>query len=256
MSNGKRVFHDGIYHMTAPFGEWRDNHTRQHAGTDFGTFGKPLPQFSVLDRGQIFRFITKETNGNLRGLLVDIRYDYADIGIIHQHLRTINPKLRLKQFVDKDDVIGETGMTGKYSSGKRVSSGVHAHIELYQISTGKRMDFEKFNFDLLEQRHVAEAQVLLDKALAIPHVAINDVPQLISHLNCYWNTSLRWVVEKLLAKDYSKATYVNGSDAIYVRTLKAVQINKKDSYNNALLKYGKNSVFYLIKKLLDALGVA
>jgi hypothetical protein len=256
MNNGERVFHRGVFYRTAPFGEWRDNHTRQHAGTDYGTHGKTLPQFSVLDRGQVFRIIAVESNGNQRGLLTDIRYDYADLGVIQQHLSAVSSKLRLEQFVDKTCAVGNTGMTGKFASGKKVSSGVHAHVEIYRISTGERMDFEKFNFDLLEQLHVAEARVLVARALKIPSVTVDDVNKLISHLNCYWNTSLRWVVEKLLDLDYSKAKYVDGSEAIYARAIKAVQIDKKDDYNNALLKYGENSVFYLIKKLLDAAGIA
>jgi hypothetical protein len=164
--------------------------------------------------------------------------------------------LRLGQFVDKTCAIGKTGMTGKFSNGKHVSSGVHAHVEIYRISTGERMDFEGFNFDLLEQLHVTEARALVAQAMKIPNVSVDDVNKLISHLNCYWNTPLRWVVEKLLDLDYSKAKYVDGSEAIYARAIKAVQIDKKDDYNNALLKYGENSVFYLIKKLLDAAGIA
>jgi len=154
-ANSDKVFHGAKHRQTAPFGEWRDNHTRQHKGTDYGTYQKNLEQFA-LGNGVVEKIVLTETNGNLRGIYVDVYYPSIGKNIIAQHL--LKATVAKGQEVNSDTVIGYTGDTGKYASGKKVSSGIHAHIEVYDHKTKVREDFELL--DLTEVDDMNEKDVL------------------------------------------------------------------------------------------------
>ena len=158
--NSVRIFHEQQHKMTATFNEWRDNHTRRHKGTDFGTYHRAALQYPPLDNAYVFRTINTEAVGNLRGMLVDLQWPDIDLGLILQH----GAKVLVKkgQLVDKDTPVLVTGETGKYDNGKRVSTGVHCHAELYYISTGERIDFEKFDFEGVEMTESKIRQIVVD----------------------------------------------------------------------------------------------
>lgn len=159
--NSKRIFHNQQHKMTAPFNEWRDNHSRQHKGTDFGTYHAAALQYPPLDNAYVFRVITEEAIGNLRGKLVDLHWPEFDLGLILQH--GANVLVCKGQFVDKTTPVLATGMTGKYDNGDRVSTGVHCHAELYYISTGERIDFETFDFEEVEMTETKIRQIVQEE---------------------------------------------------------------------------------------------
>lgn len=138
--NSDLIFHGEKHQLTAPFNQQRYNPKRLHKGADYGTFQRKLKQYPIL-KGVVKRVVTVELNGNQRGLLVDVVFRQIGKGIIHQHLDSI--LVKPGQTVDRDTALGITGMTGKDSTGKRVSSGIHAHIEVYDLKTGVTEDFEK-----------------------------------------------------------------------------------------------------------------
>lgn len=154
--NSERIFHGAKHRQTAPFGELRDNGTRKHQGTDYGTYSVNLHQYAPLDCGIVNKVVTTETNGNSRGLYVDIRYKKYDLGLILQHAQKV--LVKAGQTVNKNTAICTTGMTGKNAKGVRVSSGIHAHVEAYRISTGARIDFEKIDFKDMEVEDMTEAE--------------------------------------------------------------------------------------------------
>lgn len=62
------------------------------------------------------------------------------------------------------------------------------------------------------------------------------------------------IVEAITVTD--RATLVTPLNAAYNRrTLKAITLSDKTAYNNELLMVGENSLFWVIKKLLDKLGI-
>jgi len=144
--NSDLIFLNQRHRRTAPFGEVRAG-GRIHVGTDYGSYGANTIQHCPLDNGVVHKIITVEQNGNTRGLLADIQWKEHDIGLILQHAEKV--LVSNSQKLAKGDEVVTTGMTGKDTNGKHVSSGIHAHVELYQISTGKRLDFESFDFEKL-----------------------------------------------------------------------------------------------------------
>lgn len=142
MNNGKLIFHNQPYRRTAPFGEWRDNGRRRHMGTDYSVLGY---QYCPLNLGRVHRIVNVEDKGNPRGLYVEVRWDKYDLGLIVQHAKRV--MVAPGQIVGVDTPLVETGMTGLDVTGRRVSTGIHAHVELFRISTGVRMDFETFDFE-------------------------------------------------------------------------------------------------------------
>lgn len=102
--------------------------------------------------------------------------------------------------------------------------------------------------------HTEEATELANEIASV--ITISDKPTLIKELNSYYNGSMYWVIKKLLSSDLNNKTAINGRTDIYRRTLKAITIKDKVAYNIELLSAGKNSLFWVIKKLLDKLGVS
>jgi len=101
---------------------------------------------------------------------------------------------------------------------------------------------------------MGEAIELADKIASI--IQIHNMPVLIEELNNRYNGSCWWVIKQLVELDFTGRTaIVNGREDIYRRTLLALTINNKDKFNTELLYIGKSSMFYVIKGLLDKLGI-
>ena len=101
--------------------------------------------------------------------------------------------------------------------------------------------------------HIEEAVKLADEIASV--IFINDKPTLITLLNDSYNKSLWWVIKKLLSCHYDNKIPINGREDIYRRTIKAITVFDKAAYNDELLAAGRNSLYWVIKKLLDKLGV-
>jgi len=173
--NSNLIFRGQQHRLTAPFHEVRTE-GRLHEGTDYGTYGAAAIQYCPLDDGVVYRVITTEQNGNARGLYVDIRWQEHNIGIIFQHATKVFVKAN--QVVKEGDPIVSTGMTGKDRKGNRVSTGIHAHIEIYRISTEQRLDFERFDFGGLnmteEQVRKIVKELLTGNDTAVPSWAVKE----------------------------------------------------------------------------------
>lgn len=165
--NSNKIFHGSKHVLTAPFGQVRKNN-RIHLGTDYGTYGQNSIQFCPRDGGKVVRVVNKESIGNERGLFVDIRWRSIDRGLILQHLQEI--KVNIGDTLTTNTPIGTTGMTGKNSSGQRVSTGIHAHIELYEISTGKRLNYDTWDMeeDMTKEETIALVNEIVNKKDSTP----------------------------------------------------------------------------------------
>lgn len=169
-TNGsERIFKNAYHYRTSYYNEKRTSSI--HKGTDYGVSGKALPQYPPLNFAEVKQVVNKETNGDLRGCRVRLEWSELDLGMIMQHLVSGSIKVKVGDIIDTDTVVGLTGMTGKYTSGKVVSSGVHAHIEVYTISKGTSatLDFETLDFDKLEAQQMdkfkAVVKAMLDERL-------------------------------------------------------------------------------------------
>lgn len=156
MTNGSvRIFHGAHHYRTAPYGQKRTSGI--HKGTDYGTSGIALPQYPPLDGAIVKQVVNVEKNGDARGCRVRLEWPHFNLGMILQHLVEGSVSVKVGQVLTKDDRIGLTGMTGKYSNGTRVSTGVHCHVEVYDIkqspnapSSLATFDFETTDYNALE----------------------------------------------------------------------------------------------------------
>lgn len=167
--NSDKIFHEGKHTLTSKFGEIRKNN-RIHQGTDYGTFGINIVQFCPRDYAKVVKVVNKELAGNERGLYVEVQWKSIDRGLILQHLEKVY--VTLGELLMSNSKVGTTGMTGKNKSGNRVSTGIHAHIELYEISTGKRLDFDKWNME--EDMTREEIAEMIDNALSVKDATPSD----------------------------------------------------------------------------------
>lgn len=128
------IFHNAKHYVTSKFGKRAVMQTSAgstssfHNGTDYGTNGKKIPQYAIED-GEILT-ATKASDG---ALYVWVKYPRLGVKMLHYHLDSI--KVKAGQKVDKNTVLGYTGMTGK-------STGVHLHLGVKRLSGGGYIDPE------------------------------------------------------------------------------------------------------------------
>lgn len=105
------------------------------------------------------------------------------------------------------------------------------------------------------QLYMTEAKTLVTEIQK--KITISDTEKLAFQLNVRYNGSCWWIIKKLLEKDYTNAIpIVNGRTDIYRRTLLAISVSDTAKFNSELISMGNNSIFWVIKKLLDRLGIA
>lgn len=128
------IFHNAKHYITSPYGK-RDSITTSngntgtfHNGTDYGTNGKKIAQYAIED-GSILS-CGKASDG---ALYVWVQYPRLGVKMLHYHLDSI--KVKSGQSVNKNTVLGYTGMTGK-------STGVHLHLGVKRLSGGDYIDPE------------------------------------------------------------------------------------------------------------------
>lgn len=139
--NGKLIFKDYDPYITSPFG-WRkdpiNGQTKYHNGTDYGTYGKELPQYAI-EKGKV---IGCGTDGQ-GGKYVYVRYDRLGYIGLHYHLSKIS--VINGQNVDENTKIGNTGTTGR-------STGVHLHYGWFKSSEWGKSDKKFEDFELYEYK--------------------------------------------------------------------------------------------------------
>lgn len=137
----KIIFNDMFHYRTSPFGEIRSN-GRTHNGTDYGCNGRHVEIYVPYDNGIVRKVHGIENIGNERGLHVIIEWPHLNLGMIFQHLDSISGSMK-NNIVNRGLLIGKTGMTGTDKNGKRVSTGIHLHVEVYYLNTNVRFNFEE-----------------------------------------------------------------------------------------------------------------
>lgn len=170
-TNGsERIFHSAYHYRTGYYNEKRTSNI--HKGTDYGVSGKALPQYPPLNFAEVRQIVNKETNGDARGCRVRLEWPELNLGMIMQHLVEGSIKCKVGDILNVNDQVGLTGITGKYSNGTRVSSGVHAHIEVYYIDQSPKapsnlstFDFEKLDFDKLEVEQLDKFKAVIKEML-------------------------------------------------------------------------------------------
>lgn len=140
------IFHNSEHYITSPFGYRKSFSTSAgatsyfHNGVDYGTNGEKKPQYAIAD-GVIISCGTDYAYGGAK--YVWVSYPCYGVKMLHYHLDSINVKAG--QAVNKNTVLGTTGMTGK-------ATGVHLHLGIKNLSGGDYIDPEKWSEDVLDAK--------------------------------------------------------------------------------------------------------
>ena len=139
------IFHNSEHYITSPFGYRQSFSTSAgatsyyHSGVDYGTNGEKKPQYAIAD-GKVLSCGIDSAYGGAK--YVWVSYPALGVKMLHYHLDAI--KVKTGQSVNKNTVLGTTGMTGK-------ATGVHLHLGLKYLSGGDYIDPEKWSKDVLEK---------------------------------------------------------------------------------------------------------
>lgn len=135
MKLAERTFKRKDYYITSPFGYRRDPKTgvvKYHNGCDYGTNREKWKQYA-LENG-IVTYAQKDSSG---ANVIIISYPRLKIELIYGHLDTI--QVKKGQSVNKDTVIGTTGMTG-------YATGIHLHLGIRKGVGHAWEDPEKYDY--------------------------------------------------------------------------------------------------------------
>ena len=133
------IFNGAKHYLTSPFGYRKSFSTKAgstsnyHSGADYGTNGQKIPQYAV-ENGVV---LSAGTDG-YGGKYAWIKYPRLNVKMLHYHLD--NVAVKTGQKVSKGTLIGNTGMTGR-------ATGVHLHLSIVDLSNGKYLDPEAFNYE-------------------------------------------------------------------------------------------------------------
>lgn len=128
------IFHKEKHYITSKFGyrypiETSAGKTNPfHSGTDYGTNGKKIPQYAI-ENGTIIS-CGKASDG---AKFVWVEYPRLGVKMLHYHLDSV--KVKTRQAVDKNTLLGYTGKTGK-------ATGIHLHLGVKRLSGGGYIDPE------------------------------------------------------------------------------------------------------------------
>lgn len=102
-----------------------------HRGTDYGTYGKKLPQYAI-ENGTVYSCGTSASDG---AKYVTVKYPRINKRFVHWHLDSI--KVKKGQSVTKGTLLGYTGKTGK-------ATGIHLHLGIIDLKTNNYIDPEVY----------------------------------------------------------------------------------------------------------------
>lgn len=131
------IFHNENHYVTSPFGRRSTistaagNTSSFHYGTDYGTNGKKIPQYAIED-GEVIS-CGRASDG---ALFVWVKYPRLGVKMLHYHLD--RHKVKPRQKVNKNTVLGYTGKTGK-------ATGIHLHLGIKKLSGGGWIDPEAWS---------------------------------------------------------------------------------------------------------------
>ncbi len=128
--NGKKHYITSNYGKRQSFNTSAGATSSFHNGTDYGTSGQKLAQYAIED-GTIIS-CGKASDG---ARFVWVKYPRIGKKMLHYHLDSI--KVKTGQGVVKGTLLGYTGKTGK-------ATGIHLHLGVMDLKTGKYEDPEAF----------------------------------------------------------------------------------------------------------------
>lgn len=100
----------------------------------------------------------------------------------------------------------------------------------------------------------ANAETFAKKIAA--DVKVTDVDGLATDLAYYYKGSCWYLIEKLSAMSTTGKKEIEGKKDIYRRAVSTGAVTEKAAFNSELINIGQDSIFWVIKKYLDRLGVA
>lgn len=133
------IFKNEKHYITSSYGYRKIINTKSgatssfHNGTDYGTMSKKLAQYSI-ESGEILSCGTDKSSGKF----VWIKYPRINVKMLHYHLSSVNCKKGNK--VSKGALLGYTGKSGK-------ATGIHLHLSIVDLTTGKYVDPEKYVYN-------------------------------------------------------------------------------------------------------------
>lgn len=137
MKLAERTFKRKDYKKTSPYGVRKHPITgvlKMHNGVDYGTQGQKWEQYALED-GIVESCGFDSAGAN--AIFAWVRYPRLGIKVLHYHLDAL--KVVRNQRVNENTVIGTTGTTGN-------STGVHLHMGVKYLSSGKYFDPESFDY--------------------------------------------------------------------------------------------------------------
>lgn len=231
--NGKLIFKDFDPYVTSPFG-YRIHPLKGgmqfHAGVDYGTNGKKLPQYALEDG-----YVTGCGKDSTGALFVYVKYPRLGKTAIHYHLDSY--KVANNQKVNANTIIGYTGTTGN-------STGIHLHFgwfpteDRYKAWDKKRWeDFEAYEFPKVDEKkeRIKTLQATLNKQYKAGLV-VDGIFGVKTSAVCKKNylyqgkkatTHIRWLQTRLIELGYDLGKY--GADGSFGNdTLNAVKKFQSD----------------------------
>lgn len=154
MNIAERTFRGGSY--AKPVGRslygWRDHpitgKLQFHYGIDYATGRNNLPVY-CLEEG----IVTVSSYDAINGNHVWIKYPRIDLEAFYGHLHKSN--VVAGQFVNGNTILGLTGTTGR-------SSGIHLHMGVRHISTGRYFDHINYDWQKFKVDGVWDKQFMRD----------------------------------------------------------------------------------------------
>lgn len=134
----KLIFHNNDAYITSPFGYRKSFSTAVgatssfHNGVDYGTNRKKVPQYAIAN-GYVYSCGVDYAYGGAK--FVWVAYPTLGVKMLHYHLASI--KVKAGQKVNKNTVLGTTGMSGR-------ATGIHLHLGLKRLSGGDWLDAESW----------------------------------------------------------------------------------------------------------------
>ncbi len=142
------IFKSAAHYVTSGFGNRKIMNTKGgytssfHNGTDYGTNSVKLPQYAI-ENGTVLSCGTDK----LGGKFIWVKYPRINVKMLHYHLSSVNCKTG--QVVSKGTLLGYTGMSGK-------ATGIHLHLSIVDLTTGKYLDPETFSYSECVNSNVSD----------------------------------------------------------------------------------------------------
>ena len=142
----KLIFHNQDHYVTSKFGKRSSFKTSAgytstvHNGVDYGTNAKKIPQYAIAD-GKVLSCGIDYPYGGAKYVWVE--YPSLGVKMMHYHLDTI--AVKAGQAVNKNTVLGNTGMTGR-------ATGIHLHLGVKKLSGGSWIDPEAWSKNVLDKK--------------------------------------------------------------------------------------------------------